>query len=56
MNKEINVLVACEESQRTCIEFRNLGFNAFSNDIIPCSGNHPEWHILDNALSVVGGG
>lgn len=52
----INILVACEESQRVCIAFRNLGFNAYSNDIIKCSGGHPEWHILDNALSVLNGG
>ena len=51
----INVLIACEESQRVCTEFRKRGFNAYSNDIIKCSGDHPEWHILDNALSVIGG-
>lgn len=52
----VNVLIACEESQRVCIEFRKRGFNAYSNDIIKCSGGHPEWHILDNALFVIGGG
>lgn len=52
----MNVLVACEESQRVCTAFRERGFNAYSNDIVKCSGGHPEWHILDNALSVVGGG
>lgn len=52
----INVLVACEESQRICIEFRKHGFNAYSNDIQTCSGGHPEWHILDNALSAIRGG
>lgn len=44
----INVLVACEESQRVCVEFRKLGVNAFSCDILECSGNHPEWHIQDD--------
>lgn len=39
------VLVCCEESQRVCTEFRLLGDNAFSCDIQPCSGGHPEWHI-----------
>ena len=41
----INVLIACEESQRVCIEFRKRGFNAFSCDVVECSGGHPEWHI-----------
>lgn len=54
--EDINVLVACEESQRVCTAFRALGFNAYSNDVIACGGGHPEWHILDNALSVIGGG
>ena len=39
------VLVACEESQRVCIAFRERGFEAYSCDILPCSGGHPEWHI-----------
>lgn len=52
----MNVLIACEESQRVCTEFRKLGHNAYSNDVIKCSGGHPEWHILDDALSVINGG
>jgi len=39
------VLVACEESQAVTIQFRALGIEAFSCDIEPCSGGHPEWHI-----------
>ena len=42
----MNILVACEESQATTIELRKLGHNAFSCDIIECSGGHPEWHII----------
>ncbi len=38
------ILVACEESQAVTIEFRKLGFDAFSCDILTCSGGHPEWH------------
>lgn len=53
-NKKI--LIACEESQRVCIEFRKRGFEAYSCDIQKCSGGHPEWHIIDNALYVIGGG
>ena len=41
----INILLACEESQRVCLEFRKAGFNAFSNDLLECSGGHPEWHL-----------
>lgn len=42
---DINVLVACEESQAVTIAFRERGFNAFSCDIVPCSGGHPQWHF-----------
>lgn len=52
----MKVLVACEESQRVCISFRDLGHEAYSCDIQPCSGGHPEWHIQDDALKVIMGG
>ena len=52
----MNVLIACEESQRTCTEFRKRGHNAYSNDIVACSGGHPEWHILMDSLAVINGG
>lgn len=48
--KELKILIACEESQAVTIAFRNLGFTAFSNDIIECSGGHPEWHIQGDAI------
>jgi len=51
--EEINVLVACEESQAVCIEFRKLGFNAFSNDIQECSGGHPEWHLQMDVFEAI---
>lgn len=51
----MNVLVACEESQRVCIAYREKGHNAFSCDIIPCSGGHPEWHIQDDVLPLLNG-
>jgi hypothetical protein len=47
---EMRVLVACEESQRVCIAFREKGHEAYSCDIEPCSGGHPEWHIQDDVL------
>ncbi len=52
----INVLVACEESQRVCMAFRERGFNAFSCDINKPSGGHPEYHILGDALKAVEAG
>lgn len=51
----MKVLVACEESQRVCNAFRKLGHEAYSCDIIECSGGHPEWHILGDALKVING-
>ena len=49
----MNVLVACEESQRVCISFRERGHNAFSCDIQECSGGHQEWHIKGDVLRVL---
>lgn len=46
----MKVLIACEESQRVCIAFRQKGHEAYSCDIEPCSGGHPEWHIQDDVL------
>ena len=51
----MKVLVACEESQRVCTEFRRLGHEAYSCDIQECSGGHPEWHILGDALPYIDG-
>lgn len=50
----MKVLVACEESQRVCIAFRQKGHKAYSCDIEPCSGGHPEWHIQDDVLNHIG--
>lgn len=51
----MNVLVACEESQRVCAAFRAKGHNAFSCDIMECSGGHPEWHIQGDVLPLLNG-
>lgn len=51
--KVLNVLVACEESQRVCTEFRKLGHNAYSCDLLNCSGGHPEWHFKMDVLKVI---
>lgn len=53
MNKDIFILIACEQSQTVCMAFRRLGFSAFSNDIQKCYGGHPEWHILGDALIAI---
>lgn len=49
----MKVLVACEESQAVTIELRKLGHEAYSCDIIECSGGHPEWHIHGDVLKVL---
>lgn len=49
----LKILVGCEESQAVCKAFRKRGHEAFSCDIQPCSGGHPEWHIQDDLLKVV---
>lgn len=48
--KRLKVLVACEESQRVCTAFRELGHEAYSCDIQEPSGGHPEWHIKTDVL------
>lgn len=47
------VLVACEESQAVTKEFRKLGIEAYSCDIEPCSGGHPEWHIQQDVVPLL---
>lgn len=49
----MKILVACEESQRVCIEFRKRGHEAYSCDIEPCSGGHPEWHLQVDATKLL---
>ena len=49
----MKVLIACEESQAVCKEFRALGHEAYSCDIQGCSGGHPEWHIQEDVLGVI---
>lgn len=49
----MKILVACEESQAVTIELRRIGHEAYSCDIIPCSGGHPEWHLQVDALELL---
>lgn len=51
----MKVLVACEESQAVCKAFREKGHEAYSCDIIECSGGHPEWHIMQDVLPLLNG-
>lgn len=51
----MKVLVACEESQAVCKAFRKRGHEAYSCDIIECSGGHPEWHIKQDVLPLLNG-
>jgi site-specific DNA-cytosine methylase len=47
------ILIACEESQATTKAFRKLGHEAFSCDLLPCSGGHPEWHFQEDIFEVI---
>lgn len=51
--KKMKILVACEESQAVTKELRRLGHEAYSCDIEPCSGGHPEWHLQVDALELL---
>lgn len=51
----MRVLVACEESQAVTKELRQLGHEAYSCDIIECSGGRPEWHIMQDVLPLLNG-
>ena len=49
----MRILVACEESQVVTVNLRKMGHEAYSNDIIDCSGDHPEWHLKCDTLEVL---
>lgn len=49
----MKILVACEESQAVTIELRKLGHEAYSCDILPCSGGHPEWHLQEDVVPLL---
>lgn len=55
MDKKMKILIACEESQAVCKAFREKGHEAYSCDIIECSGGHPEWHIRQDVLPLLNG-
>ena len=51
----MKVLVACEESQTVCKAFRKRGHEAYSCDIVECSGGHNEWHIMQDVIPLLNG-
>lgn len=51
----MKILVACEESQRVTVQLREREHEAYSCDIEPCSGGHPEWHIRQDVLPLLNG-
>lgn len=52
-SKKLRVLIACEESQAVCIAFRERGHEAYSCDLLPCSGGHPEWHYQEDVFLII---
>lgn len=52
----MRVLIGCEESQTVCKAFRLLDHEAFSNDILDCSGGHPEWHLKMDVFEAIRSG
>ena len=51
--KPMRILVACEESQEVCKAFRARGHEAYSCDLLSCSGGHPEWHLMGDVRKVI---
>lgn len=49
----MRILLACEESQAVCLKFRERGHEAFSADMLDCSGGYPEWHIKGDVLDII---
>lgn len=54
MDRKLKVLIGCEESQAVTKAFRALGHEAYSCDLLPCSGGHPEWHYQEDIFKVIG--
>jgi hypothetical protein len=49
----MRILVACEESQAITKELRRLGHEAFSCDLLPCSGGYPKWHFNQDVFKII---
>jgi hypothetical protein len=49
----MKILIACEESQAVTIQMRILGHEAYSCDLLPCSGGYPEWHLQQDVIELL---
>lgn len=49
----MRILVACEESQTVAMAFRGKGHEAYSCDIMECSGGHPEYHLKIDVMTIL---
>lgn len=49
----MRILCGCEESQAVTLAFRELGYEAYSNDLLPCSGGHPEYHLQMDVFDAI---
>lgn len=49
----MRVLVACECTQVVCAAFRRVGCEAYSCDLLPAKGGHPEWHFQCDVLELL---
>ena len=50
---KLRILLACEESQAVTKELRSRGHEAYSCDLYPCSGGHPEWHLQQDVSELL---
>lgn len=53
--KRLRVLIACECSQAVCAQFRALGDECYSCDVVDQYGGHPEWHIMRDVRDLLDG-
>lgn len=49
----MKALMAFERTQAVCLEFRALGHEAYSCDVQPCGGDHPEWHLQSDVFPLM---
>lgn len=49
----MSILIACEESQIVTKAFRELNYEAYSCDLLPCSGNYPQWHLQQDVIPLL---
>lgn len=52
----MKILIACEESQAVANAFRKLGFDAWSCDLLPCSGGGYDYHYQGDVFDIINNG